>query len=158
MLLAGGADAAKAKHDGRTPLHMLAQPTAGSDEAGGFVQALLRCVDDEEAVLEARDCNGLSPLLAACHFGNVEVATALIEAGADVDATATVHGSTPLMLTLAGESEGEVQRSLLELLLDADASVPGPADARGLTALDHAEECGRPELASLLQKRVLACS
>jgi len=70
------------------------------------------------ASLEARNVLGDTPLLLACKFRNVEIASELIRLGADVNAR-DLAGRTPLVASLApGELDGRNYR-LLDVILAA---------------------------------------
>lgn len=74
------------------------------------------------------DTIGDTPLIAACENGHLDVARALLELGADVDA-ADVNGATALWVaTHKGSTE------LTALLLDRQASVDA-ANGKGVTLL-----------------------
>jgi ankyrin repeat protein len=169
MLLAAGADATQATDDACTPLHTLAELVEHGDrvadpipdEAGA--RLVERILNGDGQLLEMRDCNGLTPLAAAVYHGNVDVARALVQSGADVDAadpggsigavlSGPPEGCTPLILCFTGYAKGRSQTSLVELLLDAGAAVPGATDANGLTARDYASTSRRPDLVQLLQE------
>jgi hypothetical protein len=56
-----------------------------------------------DARINERDFEGNTPLLLACQAGSVEVATMLMDAGADVNAS-NRKGDTPLLLACQAES------------------------------------------------------
>ena len=89
----------------------------------------------EENGLEARNEKGGTPLmLAAQDNSNPEVITALLKAGAEVNARVE-GGVTPLMIAAWHNSNPEVITALLKAGADAKAK-----DKSGKTALDYAIE------------------
>ena len=94
--------------------------------------------------MDAQANDGLTALMVVAR-GNTEIARALLDAGADVDAR-TQRGVTPLMVAVA---TGNTQ--MVRALLDAGADVYAIAD-HGVTALLMTEKNGYIEIAELLDK------
>jgi ankyrin repeat protein len=114
LLLDAGADANAAADDGATALMWGARNSQ-------IVQLLI----DSGASVSARSKLGRTPLaIAAAHAGNAQAASALLAAGADVNAQDNAR-VTPLT---AAASTGDTE--LLQLLLDAGADVH-LGDAKG---------------------------
>lgn len=78
----------------------------------------------------ARGDTGLTPLLAACFSGHVEVATFLIDSGADIDAATKETGRTPLY---AAAQEGHVD--VVRLLIKRGALMDKASESSGVTPL-----------------------
>ena len=78
-----------------------ALPPSGLERLGRVVEVERRADEalEVQAVLEERDCNGLTPLASACFHSNTAVAEALLDAGADPN-TPTDGDLTPLMLSM----------------------------------------------------------
>jgi len=95
----------------------------------GDVAAVRAHIADGSDLNEREPSGGSSPLITAATFGRTEVATALIDAGADVDQQSN-DGSTAL-LTAAFMCHTEIVAALLDA--GADKSIPNNA---GSTALD----------------------
>ena len=157
LLLDAGADAKLSIEDGCTPLIMLAEPVDGepSDAPGArLVARLLRA--GAASTLEECDCNGCTPLALAALRGNVQVAAALLEGGANVNA-ADSEGLTPLMLCFVADADdGPVDgpiatRAMVRLLLSAGAQVSA-VDAEGRDALWFCRNVGRIDLMRLLHE------
>ena len=98
QLLAAGASANAATHDGTRPLHL----------ASGVSPAALRCLLGARADVGAADAHKWTALHCACACGRVDVAAALLQAGASATAQA-MGGATPLMLAVAA---GDVPTSV----------------------------------------------
>ena len=152
LLLDAGADAKLSIEDGCTPLIMLAEPVDGepSDAPGArLVARLLRA--GAASTLEECDCNGCTPLALAALRGNVQVAAALLEGGANVNA-ADSEGVTPLMLIFVADADDVVATpAMVRLLLGAGAQVSA-VDAEGRDALWFCRNVGRIDLMKLLQE------
>ncbi|KAL6253325.1 hypothetical protein RBB50_001048 [Rhinocladiella similis] len=87
----------------------------------------------------------LSALQVACLRGHAEIASELIEAGANVD-DPVMDGPTPLQCA-AAQGNVKIVRGLLELGADPDAA---PDEHHGLTALQGAIYYGRSEVVDCL--------
>ena len=136
-LLRAGADVNAAQGDGMTALHWAAENGqqeladvlvfAGANlesatRLGGFTPlmvasraghaGIVRLLADAGANLEATTETGETALHYAAWSGNPEIAVALVDKGADVDAQETANGQTPLMFA-AAYGRTDVVRSLL---------------------------------------------
>jgi ankyrin repeat protein len=110
-------------------------------QASTTAQLLLAGAD-----VNAPSREGETPLMLAVRGNHPELVKTLIEKGADVDAAATVSGSTALILA--------VDRGLVgttELLLKAGSNA-SYRDKQGRDAISAAESIGNPELTTLLRR------
>lgn len=100
---------------------------------------------------DSKDRYGQTALMLAALHGHLEVAATLVRAGANLDHTAKYHLSA-LMLAVINR-----RVAIAELLVNAGADTrlegTGAPGFAGKTALDLAEDLGRPELAELLRKQ-----
>ncbi len=96
------------------------------------------------ANVDARDHEGKTPLMHAASGSFAETVTALIDAGANVNATESTEGFTALM-TAAAMGESEVVRVLLERGAD-----PSVVDQDNDTAKDHARNAGKTAIVEML--------
>jgi ankyrin repeat protein len=113
--------------------------------AAGRSQAVLDEIDREPSLLEAYSGDGWTPLHLAAFFGHAELAGALIDRGAKVDARSTNSmKNTPLHAAAAGRKLGAI-RLLLERGADVNAKQEG-----GWTVLHAAAQNGERETAELL--------
>lgn len=112
--------------------------------AGKTAEALAE-IDSTPELLEARSSDGWTPLHLAAFFGHAELAKALLNRGAALEALSTnAMQNTPLHAAAAGN-----QIPLVTLLLERGAN----ANARqhgGWTALHAAAQTGNRELAEAL--------
>ncbi len=109
-----------------------------ADLAGQGNAESVRFLVDHGAGLEARGLDGGTPLAQCGWFGTPEVARLLIERGADVHARGCDHDSTPLGWAAHGsrysggaESRQDAYVALIDLLLDAGATLAHPLDPPG---------------------------
>lgn len=116
--------------DGRSVLHW----AAASMQGGAVLEHLLANGGQELVRLE--DEESWTPLHSAVSIGNETAVMALIDAGADVNAS-TSGGQTPMHYAA---SKGRA--SILELLLDSGASLE-VKDRNGCTPLLRASSCGK---------------
>ena len=107
--------------------------------------------------LEARDHAGRTALHVACRDGSVAALSALLAAGADVHARATLTGITPLMAAAASGRKEPVAAVLEHMRSSgkregerAVRTALGQTDATGWQALHHACESGHNEVAEYL--------
>jgi ankyrin repeat protein len=119
--------------------------------AGGDLERLKWCVSVRPGLLEARNANGDTPLLVAISPIGEEMATFLVDSGADVSA-ANASGRTPLHLA-ANFGMVALGRLLIEHGADPDAAAkdgrtPLHEAVRVGVALDIADE--REQVARLL--------
>jgi uncharacterized protein len=113
--------------------------------AAGRSQAVLDEIDRDPSLLEAHSGDGWTPLHLAAFFGHAELAGALIDRGAKVDARSTNSmKNTPLHAAAAGRKLGAI-RLLLERGADVNAKQEG-----GWTVLHAAAQNGERETAELL--------
>ncbi|XP_015219420.2 ankyrin repeat domain-containing protein 50 [Lepisosteus oculatus] len=137
--------------DGRTALSVaaLCVPSAAGRGYGDVVSLLL----DRGADPGHKDQDGMTPLLLAAYEGHEEVVELLLEAGADVDEGAGLHGGsaavTPL---LAAASMGHIL--VVNMLLFWGAAVDA-IDGEGRTALSLAATRGSVEVVRTLLDRGL---
>ena len=104
-------------------------------------------ITDHPLLVFATNKYGFTPLHLATEYGHTEVANALLEAGAEVNATITDgfgQGSTPLHVAAIKE-----HIDIAELLLTNGAD-PTVTDSNGQTPLDLVAEEGDTEIADLL--------
>lgn len=111
----------------------------------GRTQSVLEEIDRDPKLLESHSSDGWTPLHLAAFFGHRELAKALLNRKADVDARSTnAMGNTPLHAATAGGNV-ELARLLLENGANANATQHG-----GWTALHAAAQSGNHELAEVL--------
>ncbi len=87
-------------------------------------------------------------LLDAVTYGKIDLAKTLLDRGANVNETDN-DGATPLMLSAEGNAYLPYNLPLVQLLIDARASIEAH-DSRGLTALHHAVYAGKTDVVRLL--------
>ncbi len=113
--------------------------------AAGLVKEVTRQIDRDPSLLESHSSDGWTPLHLASFFGHAELATALLDRGADVNArSANAMKNTALHAAAAG-GQIELMRLLLARGADANASQHG-----GWTALHSAAQSGSREMVELL--------
>ena len=118
---------------------------AKRDDADGIRQALENAA---EGAVDSKDADGNSALHWAAWLGKPKAAAALLQAGADVDATDGRPQNTALMkAAYNGASRGHDK--VISLLLKAGASV-GAQNGHGTTALMNAASQGNVKAARLL--------
>jgi len=148
LLLTLGADPNAVDDDGEAPLHWLAQDPADDLPVRDAVAALVAAGAQIDLPFEGA---GLSPLILAAGYGELEAAAALIEYGASVDFQAGGEedgagaGYTALMVAAV---RGDVE--MVRRLLDAGADRALRA-ADGMTAADLAVRADHLELAESLR-------
>ena len=121
VLIEGGADMEATDAAGHTPLHHVAARVYEDGEQG-----VAKLLIDAGANVNARDGRGLTALHMAVGSNRHELATALLDAGANIDAAASASaaGATPLHIAAAGG-----WLDCVELLLRRGAVVDPPAVA-----------------------------
>ncbi|NXJ27243.1 ANK2 protein, partial [Dicrurus megarhynchus] len=167
-LLENGANQSTATEDGFTPLavalqqgHNQAVAILLENDTKGKVRlpalhiaarkddtksAALLLQNDHNADVQSKVTGGFTPLHIAAHYGNVNVATLLLNRGAAVDFTAR-NGITPLHVA---SKRGNT--NMVKLLLDRG----GQIDAKtrdGLTPLHCAARSGHDQVVELLLER-----
>ena len=111
----------------------------------GRVGAVTDQIDRDRSLLEAHSGDGWTPLHLAAFFGHPELANALLDRGADVNARSTNSmKNTPLHAAAAG-GQTELVRLLLERGADANAS-----QEAGWTTLHSAAQSGNREMVEVL--------
>src|SRR5579875_1457233 len=111
----------------------------------GRISDVLAQVDRDPSLLESHSSDGWTPLHLAAFFGHPELATALLDRGAQIDSRSTNSmKNTPLHAAAAGGKSALV-RLLLERGADANAH-----QESGWTALHSAAQSGNREMAEAL--------
>lgn len=129
-------------HDWNLPNRPLRAEDLPAAAANGALTSVQRLLELAFAV-DTQDDQGASALLRACGAGHVEIATCLLDAGAD-PSLASHSGVTPLSAAIIARRE-----NLVELLLRRNVAIEQrlPNDA---TALMVAAAMGHPEIIALL--------
>ncbi len=129
-------------HDWNLPNRPLRAADLPAAAASGALLSVQRLLELEFAV-DTRDDQGASALLRACGAGYVEIATCLLDAGADPSLTSH-SGVTPLSAAIIARRE-----RVVELLLRRNVAIEQrlPNDA---TALMVAAAMGHPEIIAQL--------
>jgi uncharacterized protein len=103
----------------------------------GRVSSVLEEIDKQPSLLESHSSDGWTPLHLAAFFGHADLANALLDRGADVDARSTnPMKNTPLHAATAGGHP-----ELVDLLLKRGAN-PNARQEGGWTALHGAAQAG----------------
>jgi ankyrin repeat protein len=111
----------------------------------GHLRAVTDEIDRDGSLLNAHSNDGWTPLHLAAFFGYPDLANALLDRGADVNARSTNSmKNTPLHAAAAG---GNIQ--LMRLLLDRGADANALQEG-GWTALHAAAQSGNREMVELL--------
>jgi uncharacterized protein len=111
----------------------------------GRLRSVTEEIDRDESLLKAHSGDGWTPLHLAAFFGYPELASALLDQGADVNALSNNSmKNTPLHAAAAGGSI-QLMRLLLEWGANANAVQEG-----GWTALHAAAQSGNREMVELL--------
>lgn len=142
LLIDKGVKIKTAAKNGRTPLHMAVKQK-------GTVQRLLLMGVDKEAI----DIEGRTPLYLALADGMIEVATLLLDEGANVT-TAAKDGRTPLHMALSqGQGGLDIAKRLLRPGPNVNPDIYANAKAEdGATPLHIAAEYGPIEAIEMLFK------
>jgi ankyrin repeat protein len=157
---------------GRDPASPVARFEAAADAiVGGDLQALTRLLRDDPALVRARSrrrhratllhyagSNGIEGFRQRTPTNIVAIAEALLDAGADVDATAQMYGSDDTTIGLAATSIHPVTAGVLEpllaLLLSRGATVGGAGGGAAWSRLiNGCHANGRPAAAEFLAAR-----
>lgn len=153
LLLELGANPGRLDRYGRTPLHWLADDPDEELPLGPAIDALLEAgaeVDVPEGEM------GGSPLMVATAFGNIAVARAFLDRGADVNYRASGDeegGGAEYTALMIAAQRGDAE--FVRLLLESGADPEG-RNAEGLTAADLATEAGYAEIAEMLRAATLS--
>lgn len=111
----------------------------------GQTSLVLDYLAHDQALLHAHSTDGWTPLHLAAFFGQPELATVLIDRGAEVDARSTnAMKNTPLHAAAAGG-----QTAAVRLLLQRGAN-PNARQEGGWTALHGAAQSGNREMVEVL--------
>lgn len=130
----------KARVDARGPQQRSALHVACAAGNTDIVGCLLEAGADRNA----RDADGITPLLEAARHGRTEVLARLAAARPDV-AAVDAHGRNALVLAAGSEAHPDCLRQLLAMGVDA-----GQRDQDGRRALEHALGAGRWPLVAVL--------
>ena len=98
--------------------------------------------------MNAKDNRGVTALMSACNYGELETARLLLDKGADANAQ-TEKGITALMLAAGGVTPANLK--VVELLVSKGAQI-NLTDGLGKTAIDWAERKGRKDMKEFLLK------
>lgn len=114
------------------------QPQADASDLPALFQAVI--YNDLEALLDAlvngedpnqgielSGINGITPLMLAADRAALEIATALVEHGAEVNAVTEIHGYTPLLWSIKAGNE-EIAEFLIEQGANIEPFASGEAD------------------------------
>jgi ankyrin repeat protein len=165
QLLAAGADPRALTEEGESVLHLLVD-VEGDGGFGAEPLALARPLVAAGADLEARQADGLTPLLLAVLFGTPDEVAALVQLGARTDVLVPADFDPPHLAGVGalGAALGSAEK-LRHLL--AHRADPRATDAQGRTPvercqllLDEAVEQGDLDLAGALEecRQVLAAA
>jgi ankyrin repeat protein len=111
----------------------------------GLTTDVLAAIDNDPALLETHNGDGWTPLHLAAFFGHPELAKALLNRGADVDARSTnMMKNTPLHAAVAG-----CKADVIRVLVDRGANVNARQHG-GWTPLHGAAQSGDREIVELL--------
>ena len=151
MLLAAGADPDLENGDGDTPMEMALDGYRFRAYKGAR-HYLMRVLAKHGADVNVRDNIGYSPLHWAFENVDVELAVALVNAGADIflaeDGDDWYYPTeSGLYMAVCREWASPVLEAILSRGLN-----PREPDHSGLSALDAAARCERPEIAARLRK------
>lgn len=113
--------------------------------ANGKVDRILELLDEDPGLAKSYDPDGWTALHVAGHFGQLEAARVLLEAGADPLAKSKNHLENHPIHTATAGRHAEVVRLLIEAGADPDAT-----EADGATALYRAAERGDVGTAQIL--------
>lgn len=113
--------------------------------AAGRTPVVVEQIDKDRALLQGHSSDGWTPLHLAAFFGHAELAEALLDRGAQIDARSTnAMKNTPLHAAAAG---GKL--AVIELLVKRGADVNARQEG-GWTAMHSAAQAGRRDVVELL--------
>ncbi len=113
--------------------------------AAGRVAAAVAEIDRDPSLMKAHSTDGWTPLHLAAFFGHADLANALLDRGADINAASTnAMNNTPLHAAAAGGNT-----PLVKLLLERGAD-PNARQEGGWTALHSAAQAGNREMVEVL--------
>jgi ankyrin repeat protein len=121
-------------------------PTIHDAVIAGDLQWLMKFLDNDPELANARSADRKTPLHVAANTGNKAIASLLLSAGSNPNAQDN-RGYTPLHNAAA-----RGHREIVELLLEASASI-NPIAADGTTPYVHAMKNKHQGIAMLLKRR-----
>ena len=99
-----------------------------------------------QLAITAKDKKGYSALMLACYHGHTNIATILLDAGANPNDS--VFGGNTVLMGAAFKGHANIARLLLSYNAD-----PKITNEKGLNALLYAQMFGRAEVQTVLEKR-----
>lgn len=131
-----------------SPIHSLARSCWKGDRTAEQLQAeveVLKRLIPQDAVND-RDDKSVTPLMYACHDGNVQSTKILLAAGADLEMR-NKNGKNALFLAISGDPKASPQGSVacVDILLKAGADVNAPG-RQGVRPLGSAATLGRVDI------------
>lgn len=113
--------------------------------AAGRISSVMEKIDNDPALLGSHSSDGWTPLHLAAFFGHAELAIALLDRGANVNARSTnAMKNTPLHAAAAGG-----RTDIVELLLKRGADINATQEG-GWTALHSAAQAGNRTMVEVL--------
>lgn len=109
------------------------------------VKLVTKIIEDKPNLnLNCVDKDGLSPLQLACHKGDLQIATLLVDKGADVNFSKREDGYTPLMFAAIGG-----RKDLVKLLLEREVNTR-VENCLKRTASDMAAFVGQSDVSAII--------
>lgn len=112
--------------------------------SNGWAQGAPHSSQQQPTGLDARNADGLTPLIVAAAAGDSDTVKSLLTRGAGINAT-SADGRTPLIAAVQSNEFDVVQ-----ILIEAGANLNEATRSTG-TALEVAEKMGEPQIAALLR-------